>query len=80
MHVKKMWNQTEWNNHVRRNPSTPDLIFEINECGDIPLECGGCKKKVHDVETKRKKVGKFIEIQVMCSSCDWEGFRFLGER
>lgn len=75
-----MWSQTQWNEHVRLNPSTPDLIWEINEWGDIPLECGDCKKKVHDVETQRKKVGKFIEIKVMCSSCDWEGLRLLGKK
>lgn len=75
-----MWRKDEWNEFVRNNPSVTDIIREINDYGDIPLECGDCKKKVHDIETKRKKTGKFIEVMVACSSCDWTGWRLLGKQ
>lgn len=80
MHENPMWKISDWNQHVRLNPSVRDLSLQINEYGDIPAECGKCKKKVRDIETERKKVGKFIEISIYCTGCGWLGTRLMGKR
>ena len=79
MNGKSMWKLQSWYEFVRDNPDVTDISYQINDHGEIPIECGRCKKKVSDDETKTRKVKGERIRDIYCTNCGWEGERILGK-
>lgn len=71
-----MWSWKDWK---EQGGNLPDLSFQRNQQGSIPLECNGllrnnqrCKTKLQD---GLKKKGTRL---VFCNICGWRGERVVG--